>query len=249
VTDDVDTAFDQFIAAGLAPWIVARNGDGFDAVINITMPAEAPDLPRLDATFLAGLLMSGKDVNLSWPSRIFTWYIPEFALLGDGDPAFRFAVTQKAGEVTQDGRPVNQATLTLSLRAGLPARLASVLLHSSLITIVAPDVQPVVTLSVPVTAPDGSVHLQTAPGTVAQQHDGIYQMTFALSQGIVKAVYERLTDLGGATLEVGATYSGLQLVLAFRPDTGFPIHGPVFQGWQFTTFGDGQHGGAASRWT
>lgn len=28
MTDIVDTAFDEFVATGLAPWIVARVGDG-----------------------------------------------------------------------------------------------------------------------------------------------------------------------------------------------------------------------------
>jgi hypothetical protein len=231
---EFNAAFDEFVAAGLAPWIARRTGDGFDAVDHIKIPEGAPRLPRLDATFIEGLL-GGRDNTTSW-------YIPKFTLLDGEDPAFRVAVTQKAGEVTPQGRPVNQATLTLSLQPVMPHNVAILTPDPGEVFLPVANLQPVVVLSVPVTEPDGTVRPRMVPGTVVHQADDRYQVTFLLSQGVVEAAYEHLTDLGGASLEVAATYSGLQLVKGFQPDTGFPIHGPVFDGWQFTTFGDGQHG-------
>ena len=85
-------------------------------------------------------------------------------------PAFRFDVIQRSGEVTPDGRPVNQATLVLSLRTEIPANLKSVVsaMPDGSISVV-PDLHPVVTLSVPVTANDGSVHTESTQGVVTPQ--------------------------------------------------------------------------------
>ena len=243
---EMDAAFDEFIAAGGAPWIVRRAGqsvaaigrtDGTDAIAGFDVPGGAPRLPRLDVAFSDGLLDD--------PGNAATWSIPEFAPLGGGtqDPAFLFAVTQKAGEVTRQGRPVNQATLTLSLLPALPGLLVSDAPAPGDVLQDAPGLQPVVTLSVPVTEADGTVRPRTVSGTVARQPEGRWQVTFSLPEGVVEAAYEHLTDLGGASLDVSATYNGLQLVRAFEPDTGFP-HPPTFHGWLFVPFGDGQHSAA-----
>jgi hypothetical protein len=242
----LDAAFDEFVAAGGAPWIVARTGksvtpirrtDAGDAIARFGVPAGAPRLPRLDTAFSEGLLDD--------PDNAATWCIPEFMPFGGDkpDPAFQFAVTQKSGQVTRQGRPVNQAILTLSLQPALPGLLVSDAPAPGDVLRDAPDLLPVVTLSVPVTEPDGTVRPRTVPGTVARQPGDRYQATFALPEGVVEAAYEHLTDLGGASLDVAATYSGLQLVRAFEPDTGFP-HPPTFDGWQFVPFGDGQHSGS-----
>jgi hypothetical protein len=230
--DEIDKAFDEFLAAGQAPWIVRRNGDGVDSGPNPDLPAGTLDLPRLDAAFPANLL-SGKSKR--------SWFLPDFTLLADADPAFRFDVVQRAGQVTPDGKPVNQATLALSLRSEIPANLKHVLAAPEGPVSVVPDLHPIVTLSVPVTAQDGSVHIETTQSSVTQQPDGTYLVTFTLSQGAVGAAFERLTDLGGATLELSMTYSGWQTVLVTFPDVGFPHPTPLFHGWHFQTFGDGVH--------
>src|SRR5262249_36432164 len=114
MSDEIDEAFDEFLAAGEAPWIVRRNGDGVDGAGGGHLPAGALDLPRLDSAFMANFL-SGKSQR--------NWFLPDFMLLADADPAFRFDVVQRTGEVTPDGKPVNQATLALSLRSEIPANL------------------------------------------------------------------------------------------------------------------------------
>jgi len=242
---ELNEAFDEFVAASAAPWIVRRTGDGFEAIrrtdstdafAHFDLPADGPRLPRLDAAFSDGLLDD--------PDIATTWYIPQLGPSGgDQDPAFQFAVTQQAGEVTRQGRPVNRATLTLSLLPALPGLLLNDVPRPGEALLRAPDLRPVVTLAVPVTDADGTVRPRTVPGTVAQQPGDRCQVTFALPEDVVEAAYEHLTDLGGATLEVAATYSGLQLVQAFQPDAGFP-HPPTFHGWLFTPFGDGQHSGS-----
>ena len=240
---EFEAAFDKFVAAGGAPWIVGRTGksveairrtDGTDAIARFDFPGGAPRLPRLDVAFSDGLLDD--------PDNGATWSIPDFVPLGGDspDPAFQFAVTQKAGQVTRQGRPVNQATLTLSLLPTLPGLLVSDAPAPGDVLRDAPGLQPVVTLSVPVTEADGAVRPRSVPGTVARQPGDRYQVTFSLPEGVVEAAYEHLTDLGGASLDMAATYSGLQLMQAFQPDTGFP-HPPTFDGWLFVPFGDGQH--------
>jgi hypothetical protein len=141
--------------------------------------------------------------------------------------------------VTGQGQPVNQAVLTLSLGALVPALLPIGPAGREMAFSPAPDLLPVVTLSVPVTETDGTVVPRTVPGTVGEESDGSYPVTFALPEDVVKAAYEILTDLGGASLDVTVTYSALELVRGFEPDTGFP-HGPTFDGYEFTLFGDGQ---------
>jgi hypothetical protein len=232
VTDKIDEAFDAFLAARQAPWIVKRNGDGVDDAGNINLPAGALDMPRLDAVFPANLLSADSRRG---------WFLPDFMLLVDADPAFRFEVVQRAGEVTPDGKPVNQATLALSFRTEIPANLKHVLAapDAPASVRVVPDLHPIVTLSVPVTAQDGSVHTLTTQGAVTPQPDGTYLATFALSQGAVEAAYERLTDLGGATLELSMNYSCWQTVFVVAPDVGFPHPTPLFNGLHFQTFGDG----------
>jgi hypothetical protein len=242
---EYNAAFDDFLGSGAAPWIVGRTGEGVDAIPRtdgpgFDVPADGPRLPRLDATFIDGLLDD--------PTNATTWSIPQLMPFAfgdsDPDPAFQFAVTQKEGEVTPQGRPVNQGTLTLSLLPGLPGLLVNDGPGPGEALVTAPGLQPLVTLSVPVTEADGTVQSLTVSGTAALQADNRYQVALSLPEGIVEAAYEHLTDLGGASLDVTVTYSGLQLVKGFEPDTGFP-HGPTFQGYQFTLFGDGQNAIAA----
>lgn len=237
-----NAGFDEFVASGAAPWIASRTGDGVDAVFqtdqaddasaHFDVPAGAPRLPRLDVAFTDGLLNDQANAT--------TWYIPQLMPSGQADPAFRFAVTQKEGEVTPQGRPVNEATLTLSLLPALPGLLTGDGPGPGEALVPAPGLQPAVTLSVPVTESDGTVIPRTVSGTAAHQPDDSYQVTFALPEGVVEAAYEHLTNLGGASLVVTVTYSGLQLVRGFEPDVGFP-HGPTFNGYEFTLFGDGQN--------
>jgi len=234
-----DSAFDKFLASGAVPWIAGRTGDGVDASIDggghYALPANPPPLPALDTPFTGGTLAA--------PDTITTWYMPQFALLpqlGTDDPAFGFAVTQQAGAVTQQGRPVNQATLTLTLAAVLPGLQPLPVAGPGKTVAPAPGLQPVVTLSVPVTGSDGTVLAHVITGTVAAQAGARYQVSFALPQDVVEAAYELLTDVGGVSLAATVTYSALELVRGFEPDTGFP-HGPTFDGYQFAVFGDGQN--------
>ena len=229
--EEINIAFDMFLAARQAPWIVRRNGIALADAGGIKLPAGALDLPRLDEVFPANLLSADRQRG---------WFLPDFKLV-DADPAFRFDVVQQAGEVTPDGKPVNQATLALSFRTEIPANVKHVLTTPDApasVTIV-PDPHPIATPSVPFTAQDGSVHPLITQGAVTPQSDGTYLATFALSQGAVEAAYERLTDLGGATLELSMNYSAWQTVFAFIPDVGFPHPTPLFHGWHFQAFGDG----------
>jgi len=226
--EDQDAAFDEFIAAGLAPWLVARTGAGLPSAASGEgqLPQNALDLPRLEGDFTPNTLAGVPD----------EWFLPEFALVTEGDPAFGFAVTQ-AGDPGNDGKPFNRATLTLSLRAVTPANLAAIARAGHFRPV--PDLGLVPTLTVPVTAPDGSTQSQAVPGTAVAAADGGFVATFNLTGPVVKVAYVHLTQDGGAGLKITASYSGYQTAIITEPDAGFPVHGPVFGGLQFQLFGDG----------
>ncbi|HWK47888.1 MAG TPA: hypothetical protein VNT30_24410 [Stellaceae bacterium] len=226
MADEIDQFFDNFLATGGAPWIASRTGDSVDATPDTRLPPGILDLPQLDAVFPANMLSSSTNKS---------WYIPAFDLLAD-DEAFHFDVVQSADGVTPEGKPVNAATLTLSLKSEIPANLKPIIGkpgapgHADTV----PDLTLIATLLVPVTTRNGSLQSQTTQGTVMRQSDGTYQATFALSQGPVEAAYEHLTNLGGATLELSLTYSGWQLTQV--------ILDPLLGRYHFKTFGDGSQG-------
>lgn len=223
-------AFDEFVATGIAPWIVARTGPGFPSVpsdqVAATLPDYAMDLPRLESGPTRDTLGGGQG----------EWFLPDFALSAGSDPAFGFAVTQ-TGDVAGDGGPFNRATLTLSLRAVMPAGVAA--LPTSGVLRQVPDLIPQFSLTVPVTEPDGSVGAESVPSTVTAAAGGGFVATFELAGSVVEAAYVHLTHRGQAALAITATYPGYQTTLIWAPDTGFPVHGPVFHGYQFKAFGDG----------
>jgi hypothetical protein len=226
--EEQDAAFDEFIAAGLAPWLVARIGDGLLSAVSgeAKLPENALDVPRLEGDFMPNTLAGVPD----------EWFLPEFALVTEGDPGFAFSVTQ-TGDVGEDGRPFNRATLELSLRAVAPDNLAVIAVAEHFRPV--PDLSLEPTLTVPVTAPDGSTQSQAVPGTATAAAGGGYVATFNLTGPVVQAAYVHLTQGGGAALKIMATYTGYQTAIITEPDTGFPVQGPVFRGFQFQLFGDG----------
>lgn len=237
---DVDSAFDEYIAGGLAPWLVRRNGSGLWAdrsPESISVPASAEGLPRLEGTDTPHLVDRRELVG--------GWYQPAFSVRGD-DPDFAFAAVQ-TGEPADDGGPFNRATLTVSFHADvMPAEIAAILdpLTGDPAVVPGLDVE-AASLATPVTGPDGNVRVETVTGTV-QRTPGAgpaaFRATFTLAGDVVEAAYVHLTRRGAAELVVTATYSGYQTIRLTQPDVGFPIHGPVFHGWQFDVYGDGvQH--------
>jgi hypothetical protein len=230
IENEFNAAFDEFIAAGLAPWLVARTGGGLPSVpsdeVAATLPDYALDVPRLESGLSRDMLGGGHG----------EWFLPDFALFADADPAFSFAVAQ-TGDVAGDGGPFNRATLRLSLRAVMPAGVAGSPRSEPLRQV--PDMIPALTLTVPVTKPDGSVGTEAVTGTVTPRPGGGFLATFNLAGSVVEAAYVHLTHRGGAELEIAATYTAYQTTLITAPDVGFPVHGPVFHGYQFEVFGDG----------
>ena len=222
----LDQAFDQHIAAGVAPWLVARNGEGFlaDTQPAPAVPAGAPPRPRLDSAWVPNAFAdTGGD-----------YWLPAFEVLPAGDTAFRFAVTQ-TGEVDDEGEPFNRATLTLSLGVVMPASLRQIAWEKP--PRLVPDLQVIPTLVVPVTLEDGSTQTRSAIGTSTPTADpNIFQVRFALTGSIVEAAYVHLTrgeptHPDGVTITIQVTHSAYQLALA--------VGDPPFLPWSFQLFGDG----------
>ncbi|MGH3380724.1 MAG: hypothetical protein ACRDP6_38915, partial [Actinoallomurus sp.] len=225
----LDAAFDEFVAAGNAPWLVARIGAGVPSApsdqVAATLPANALDVPRLESGLFPGTLGERGE-----------WFQPDLALSADADPAFGFAAIQ-TGEVAADGGPFNRATLTFSLRAIKPAGLTAFPELEPMRQV--PDLRLGLTLTVPVTTPDGSTRTERVPGTATAGGGGGFVATFELTGPVVEAAYAHLTHRGQAGLEIAATYTGYETTLITAPDLGFPVPGPVFHGYQFEVFGDG----------
>jgi hypothetical protein len=229
--DELNAAFDEFLSAGLAPWLVARTGAGLPSAPSgeAKLPENALDVPRLEGDAVADLLVG----------RHFShWFRPEFAVATEFDPVFIFAVNQ-TGDVGNDG-PFNRATLRLSLRTVMPANVAEIAQgNTGLVFRRVPDLNLGVTLSVPMTTRNGATEIQAVPGTATAGADGGFVATFNLTGSVVTAAYVHLTRRGEAGLDVTATYTGYQTGLVTFPDVGFPVHGPIFRGCQFKLFGDG----------
>ncbi|MFE0648498.1 hypothetical protein ACFVZH_07920 [Streptomyces sp. NPDC059534] len=231
---EVEQAFDEFLAAEPKHWLVGRFGEHIDSVVNeersAELPADLMDMPRLESNFFREAV--GVD-----PDR--TWYLPRFALVDDllgEDENFAFEVVQN-GDVAEDGGPFNRATLTLTFDAVVPDHL---LAHEADLPLVqVPDLNPGVSLIVPLTGSDGIPVERPVPGTT-RIADGLgFIATFELTGSLVEAAYVHLTRRGDLRLEFEPTYSGYQTTLVTEPDTGFPVHGSIFHGFQFELFGDG----------
>ncbi|MFD3430970.1 hypothetical protein [Nocardia fluminea] len=232
----LDAAFDSFVAAGHAPWLAHRTGSGLWAdhapeTDRPLLPSGAASIPRLEGTDLSDLLDT-RPIDGGW-------YKPEFVLHAD-DATFEFAAHQ-TGEVAADGGPFNRARLTLSLWCDMPRGIREI--YNAIVD--DPEQAPglrleAVTLRIPVTGPDGAPEICTVAGTVVD-HDGerCFVTAFELRGDVVEATYVHLTRRGGAILDLTSTYDAYQTVFAFMPDTGFPIHGPWFDGWQLETYGNG----------
>ncbi|MFF0429539.1 hypothetical protein ACFYUJ_34835 [Streptomyces sp. NPDC004520] len=213
-------------------WLVARTGDHIDSVVNESrtaeLPPDVPPMPRLESDIVADSL---------GPTVEGSWYLPEFVLL-DEDPNFAFDVVQKEGEVSdEDGGPVNRATLTVTLLPVMPEHLDSPTAEADLSQV--PDLDPGVSLVVPVTRDDGTSFDRRVAGSTSSFDEAALTASFELTGSLVKAVYIHLTRSGRLGLAFDATYSGYQTTLVTEPDVGFPVHGPIFEGFQFEVFGDG----------
>ncbi|MCX5521343.1 hypothetical protein OG342_00325 [Streptomyces bobili] len=236
----IEQAFDEFLAAEPKPWLVGRTGDHIASVVNESrtaeLPADAPLLPRLESS-------SSPDVLAFGPFPEATWFLPAYILLAK-DPRFTFAVVQNAGDVDDDGGgPFNRATFTLTLKEVLSDSVLSSVASGQLHPV--PDLQPVVKLAVPITDAEGRLTVRTVTGRTAQVSGTSFTVTFELSGALAKAAYVHLTRSGELGLEFEPTYSGYQTALVTEPDTGFPVHGPIFRGFQFEVFGDGGNTGEA----
>ncbi|MFG1798383.1 hypothetical protein [Nocardia sp. NPDC049149] len=233
---DIDNAFDAYLAAGLAPWIVERIGPS----VATTEPGHArrPE-GSLDIPDLYGTLM--RDV-LGVSNSIKEWYRPDFVLPA-ADPVFSFAVVQ-TGEVDADGNPFNRARLTMTINPILPAHLANYFDkppdsgpgHE------VPDLDPKLVLLLPITDENGVPHDLTADGTISRVDAQTMIATFDILGDRVEAAYVHLAAQGGASILVRSRYSAYQIARVWSPDFGFPVHGPVFGDYQFELYGDGDTG-------
>ncbi|MFI6041716.1 hypothetical protein ACIA8C_08770 [Nocardia sp. NPDC051321] len=231
----IDNAFDEFIATGATPWLLARIGPGIDDNWQYPMPCpqNGLDIPCLRwESGTPGLLDS-----TSGPS----WYLPVFAVVAD-DPTFDFAAVQSG--VDPHGDPFNRARLTFSVSVQMPDNIAALYRGD-------PGLPPRLvadfgvlqfTLSLPVTDSDGNPQTLTATSDPSENEDGTVSATFDLIGDAVEAAYAHLTRSGNAVLEISAAYSVYKTALVSAPDVGFPIHGPIFDGYQFQVFGDGESG-------
>lgn len=232
----IDNAFDEFIASGATPWLLARIGPGIYDNWQYPMPypQDGWDIPclRWEST-TPGLLDS-----VSGPS----WYLPAFAMVAD-DPTFSFAAVQSG--VDPHGDPFNRAQLTFSVSVEMPDNIAALYRGDpGLPPRLAADMGVLqFTLSLPVTDSDGNPQTLTATSDATYIEDGTFSATFDLIGDAVEAAYAHLTRSGNAVLEISAAYSVYKVTLLSAPDVGFPIHGPIFHGYQFRVFGDGDHGG------
>lgn len=232
----IDNAFDEFIATGATPWLIARIGPGIDDNWQYPMPypENGLDIPCVRwAGGTPGLLDS-----VTGPS----WYLPVFSVPAD-DPTFSFAAVQSG--VDPHGDPFNRAQLTFSVSADMPDNIAEIYHgNEGLPPRLAADLGVLqFTLSLPVTDSAGNPQTLTATGDPGYADDGTFIATFDLIGDAVEAAYVHLTRSGSAVLEIAAAYSVYKTALVSAPDVGFPIHGPIFHGYQFQVFGDGEHGG------
>lgn len=144
------------------------------------------------------------------------WYLPDFALVKPPDTAFAFAATQ--GQVGPSGDPFDTAQLTIDLQTIDPADVTASRQQSpgatfSSVAFLSVDA----TLSVPVTANDGSAQTDTTQGQVNPQPDGTYRATFNLLGPKVITAYETLAHLGGATISVTVSYGAWKRTVIRRP--------------------------------
>lgn len=205
---EIDPFFDQFLAAGTAPWLIRRRDEAIGPVeSNSGLPPDVPDAPQLHA---AGFPMKGVFFSLGGE-----FYVPDYALSGPGDdPHFAFAVTQN-GEVDEaDGGPFNRATLTVSVRSFKGPRLEQIAWEKPLRLVPNLAVTPIIT--VPMTAQDGSTQIKSVPGSAQDDGNGNTVLTFELKGSVVEAAYVHLTRLTVSDavtigLEIGATFAAYQL--------------------------------------
>ncbi|SED98417.1 hypothetical protein [Streptomyces sp. TLI_105] len=230
---EIEQAFDEFLAVEPKSWLAGRTGDHIDSVVNESgtaeLPADAPLLPRLESGPAPDVLAFG-------PFPDATWFLPTY-ILPAKDPKFAFDVVQKRSEVADNGEPFNRAKLTLTLKEDLSQNVLSSVASGQLHPV--PDLKPIVRLAVPITEPGGQPVDNWVTGTTATVSGTSFTVTFELKGSLVEAAYVHLTLSGELRLEFEPTYSGYQTALVTVPDTGFPIHGPTFQGFQFEIFGDG----------
>ncbi|MEV7544929.1 hypothetical protein [Streptomyces sp. NPDC089915] len=212
-------------------WLVGRTGDHVNSVSSseADLPADVTVMPRLESDFIADSV---------GPTIERLWYLPEFTLFADvfdEDPDFAFDADQN-GDPAPDGGPFNHAVLTLGLDTKVPEHLASDEGASRLNEV--PDLDPGVTLIVPVTQDDGTVKENQVKGATKIAGEVGFIATFELTGSLVEATYTHLTRRGKLRLDFEPTYSGYVTTLVNEPDTGFPVHGSIFHGFQFQVFGD-----------
>ncbi|MFD6160921.1 hypothetical protein ACFWF7_03755 [Nocardia sp. NPDC060256] len=232
----IDYAFDEFVASGATPWLLARIGPGIydTSLYPMPYPQDGWDIPCLRyESGTPGLLDSVSGPN---------WYLPAFALVAD-DPTFSFTAVQSG--VDPHGDPFNRAQLTFSVSVMMPDNIAALYRGSAGLPprLVADLAVRQFTLSLPVTDSAGNPQMLTATSGASYTDAGTISATFDLIGDAVEAAYVHLTRSGNATVEIAASYSVYKMVLLTAPDVGFPIHGPIFHGYQFRVFGDGEHGG------
>ncbi|SED98607.1 hypothetical protein [Streptomyces sp. TLI_105] len=227
---EIEQAFDEYLLAEPKHWLVGRFGEHIDSVVNEERSAELPsdvvEMPRLESSFFRDSVGATADT---------LWYLPEFDLF-DEDPDFAFAAEQN-GDVAEDGGPFNRAVLTVAVDTVVPEHLHATEAEFTLHQV--PDLDPGVSLIVPITGSGGVVTDVPVAGTTDSSGETGFVATFELTGSLVEAAYVHLTRRGRLRLEFTPTYSGYQTTLVTEPDTGFPIHGSIFRGFQFEVFGDG----------
>jgi hypothetical protein len=175
--------------------------------------APVPDHLPVAGTQAGNIFNDRYDANLRW-------YLPTFTLLAP-DPAFSFAAAQTG--VGPDGKPFNQAVLTLSLQAKDPddvqqARAANPSLEFQQI----PLGSLTATLQVPYKDSTGADATTTVAAQLTPQGSAQELAANGLLGPTVIQAYESLTTLGQATVELQLNYMVWQHVIR-RPPVGWPV--------------------------
>lgn len=138
------------------------------------------------------------------------WYLPDFALAGDVDPAFAFAVSQKGQQA--NGQPLDVAKLSLALTKQQPASVAQFAQanpRAVLREIPLENLTAILTSSY--LDQNGNSQQQTfKASSLTDQNNGIFLLVFddsILGQSVL-AVYQDLRTFGKAAIVVNATYNG-----------------------------------------
>ena len=157
-----------------------------------------PSMP-VGTTRNGNLFKDRSDANLNW-------YLPAFTTV-DATDGFSFAASEGT-TVDSSGNPFDSAAVTLALRPVDPPDVAAARQATPSASFQAiPPLAYTASLLLPYKDPQGADQTTSVPGKVAPQGDGTILLTFAGLLGpTVTQAYEHLSDVGGASVQLGWTY-------------------------------------------